>query len=396
MPPASYTAALLMLTAAVAVQPAAAAQISVGDGVQIASDDGQYRFKLGGRVMWDADSFDGALNRGNDGDRRFNSDLRRARLELSGNFHPDLSFVFDVNVNDGTEVHAAGLEYSGWRFANVFVGRSKEPFGLEELVSSKAISTIERNYFSEATDADSQSHFGVLLSGMAGQVGWAAGLFNPDGNPRNEDGGDRLAFTGRVFGAPLLNEDEDRVLHLGAAFTDRNLDDAEELRGFGLDIAETGGELDSTSILADEDRQLGLEALYLNGPFSLQAEAFRRELPGAAGGPDGEVNHQYLQATWTVTGESRGYKAGDGVPGMIRPEGRRGALELVAKVDNISFEVDGRPDQDVMGWLAGANWYPNRHVKLMANVIRVESDDVVAPGEQDDATVISARVQFSF
>ncbi len=382
-----------LVLAALAPPALGAADVASRGGIEVASDDGVYSFKLGGRIMWDTDTFDGALNRENDGETRFNSDLRRARLEMSGSLHEDWELVFDVNFQDEAEIHAAGVTYTGWNVADIFVGRNKEPFGLEELTSSKAISTIERNYFTEATDTDSQTNFGVRLDGYTGHVGWSVGLFNPSGNPRNEDGGDRLAPTGRIFGAPI-NRDG-RVLHLGAAYTDRNLDTPELARGFGLDIAEAGGELNSSSILIDEDRQWGLEGLYMDGPFSLQGELFNRDMQGA-GGPDGEVNHQYLLATWTLTGESRGYKAEQGIPDMVKPSGARGAVELVAKVDRIRFEVDGQPDQDVNGYLVGANWYPNRNVKLMLNVIRVNSDGVVGAGEDDDATVVSTRLQVAF
>lgn len=382
----------LLLGLALATTAARAADVQLGDGLTVQSGD--YRFELGGRVMWDADSFDGALNRDHDGDRRFDAYLRRARIELSAEVHPDVTLELDVDVDDGAEVHTAGIEYRGWSWADVFVGRTKEPFGLEELTSSNAISTIERNWSSAATDADGQPNFGVLLSGRVGPLGWAAGIFNPEGSPEREDGGDRFAFTGRLFGTPISSGA--RVLHLGAAYTDRNLDQPLEAVGFELDIAEGGGALDSATLRIDEDRQLDLEVLYIDGQFSVQAEAFRREMPGADGGPDGRVDHQYLQATWTLTGESRGYKQNEGVPGMIEPSGRRGALELVAKIDRMRFDVEGRPDQRVDGLLLGANWYPIRHVKLMANVIRVSSDDVVGPGEDDDATVFSTRVQFAF
>lgn len=380
----------MLVTATVLASPEAGAAAVIA-----ASDDGAYELSLGGRVMWDTDTFDGALNRDNGGDRRFDTLLRRSRLELAATLGEDFEGVLEVNVTeDGADVHAAGLEYSGWRFGDVFVGRTKEPFGLEELTSSKAISTIERNYFTEATDTDSQPYFGVRFDGKGGPVGWSAGMFNPAGNPQSDDGGDRLAFTGRVFGAPI--EDGERVLHLGAAYTDRNLDTAVAANGFKLDIAEAGGQLDSSSILIDEDRQAGLEVLYLDGPFSLQAEAFRRSMSGAASGPDGRVDHRYLQATWTVTGESRGYRAAEGIPTMVSPAGSGGALELVAKLDWISFDVDGRPDEEVQGLLIGANYYPNRYVKLMVNAIRVDSDRVVGPGEDDHATVFSTRVQFAF
>ncbi len=379
--------ALLISTLLVPVTAAAA---TIGDG-------NPYSLDIGGRMMWDLDNYEGVLNADGDGDWRFNTQLRRARLEMSGTLPGDFDWVLDVNyiesTND-TELQNAGLRYSGWKVADIFFGRTKEPFGLEELASSNSILTMRRNVFTDATDTDSQPNYGLLLNGFAGPVGWAAGIFNPDGNPTDEDGSDRLAFTGRLFGAPI--HDGARVLHLGLAATDRNLDAPESLRGFGLRAAETGDRISSASILADADRQLGLEALYMDGPWSLQAEAFWRNLDGAAGGPDGTVDSQYLQAAWTVTGESRGYKASSGVPDKVKPSSGRGALELVARIERIAFDVDGAAEQRGRILVAGANYYPNRNVKFMFNVSHADTTRLVADGAEDDGVAVTARIQVAF
>lgn len=360
------------------------------------SDESPYGIDLGGRLMWDFDSFDGVLNADNDGDRRFQGQLRRARIELSGDLPQNFDWVFDVNIleNGDAEVHEAGLRYTGWDFADVFVGRTKEPIGLEELTSSKALSTIRRNLLTEATDADNQPNYGVRLDGFVGPIGWQAGVFNPNGNPKNKDGGDRLAYTGRLFTAPI--EDGDHVLHFGLAYTDRGLDQAEELSGFALRVAESGERLASTLLLTREDRQLDFEVLYLRGPFSLQGEKFWRDLKGAEDRPDARIDSHYLMGTWTLTGESRGYKIPSGVPDMVSPSGPRGAVELVARYEYIGLDRAAMTDQKARIYLAGINWYPNDYVKLMLNVAQVETDDLVPAGETDDGLAISTRIQVAF
>lgn len=387
---------LISIAAPLLWASAGVAAISPSGGLTAASDDGAYTFRLGGRMMWDADSFDGVLNPANNGERRFDSQLRRARVEMSGKMPGSLDWVFDINYfDDGdAEIHAIGLRYSGWDVADIFIGRDKEPFGLEEMASSKAISTMRRNFFTDASDVDSQPHYGLRFDGRAGAVGWSAGIFNPDGNPAADDGGDRLAFTGRVFGAPL--DDDGRVLHFGAAFTDRNLDDPQLEHGFRLRVAESGDRVPSATVFAREDRQAGFEALYLDGPLSLQGEYFWRDLPGAGGTADGEVHSFYVQAAWTLTGESRGYKAATGVPGMITPAGSRGAIELVAKAEHIDFEVDGSRAQKARAFIAGANWYANRNIKVMLNLSHVDTTALAAPGEDDDGFAVSARLQVAF
>lgn len=376
-----------------ATRSQAAASLSPTGGLSVLSGDGDYSFELGGRAMWDMDSFDGVLNRAHDGERRFDAQLRRARIEMSGDLPGEFDWKFDVNFleNGDSEVHAAGLRYGGWRFASVFVGRDKEPFSLEELTSSNALSTIRRNFLVEATDADNQPNYGIRLDGFVGPVGWSAGLFNPNGNPKNADGGDRIAYTGRVFGAPI--HADDRVLHFGAAYSDRNLDQAQELPGFSVRAAESADRLPTSVLLTREDRQAQVEFLYLDGPISIQGEHFWRDMKGTDANPDAQVRSQYLQATWTVTGETRGYKASAGVPGMVRPSHRRGALELVAKAENILFDRRGEPNPEARSYLLGANWYANPAIKFMFDVSWFETRHLVPDGADDDSLVFSGRIQ---
>ena len=384
----------------IAACSAAAAQgsgptISTEGGFSIESADGNYSFNLGGRIMWDADSYDGVLT--DEGDRQVNTMIRRARLELDGNIGEDLEYVMSYEMGGRIPVntfHDLALRYTGFEPFDIYVGRGKEPFGLEELTSSKSITTIERYYFTEATGADTQSHFGIRLDGNIGKLGWSTGLFNPFLDQLLNDGSDRFAWTSRLFAAPVNNDRE--VLHFGFAYTDRNLDMPVPRPGFLLDIAEAGGRLNSSILTVDDDKQYGLEALYINGPFSVQGEIFNKSMRGAEGDPDSDVDSYYVQVAWTLTGEQRPYRTGSGVPDIIRPSGGPRAIELVAKYDYIEFAPEGRPTEEVSGLLLGANWYVRNNVKLMLNYIHVNSDGLAEPGAPDDADVISTRVQVHF
>ncbi|MEC9252403.1 MAG: porin [Pseudomonadota bacterium] len=388
-------ACVLVVSQADASEPV----ISTESGFQISSSDGAFSFKLGGRIMWDADSFDGVLNRSNDGSRRLSTDLRRSRLELGGTAYDAWKFKFDIDIKDklggsNAHLHTVGVGYTGLKTFDVFIGRTKEPFGLEELTSSKSISSIERNYFTEATDTDSQPEFGIRLDSKGSGLGWSIGLFNPAGNPKKSDGGDRIALTGRWFGA--LIDTDSTTLHLGIAVTDRNIDQPIQQKGFALDIAESGGKLDSSSLTIDSDRQWGVEGLYISGPFSLQSEIFVKKVGGANGGPSGDVHHYYSQATYSLTGERRGYNAKSGIADIIKPSADGWAVELVGKLDHIELDIDGAPTEVVSGYLAGLNLYPNKNVKLMLNVIRVTSEKIATANDDDAATVISTRLQLAF
>ncbi|MBV1876031.1 MAG: porin [Pseudomonadales bacterium] len=372
--------------------------IKTTGGLKIYTADKAFSFKLGGRVQWDFDVYDGALTA--DNDRRSGGDLRRARIELGGTFYTDWRYVFTVNLGQAnssgkTNFSSVGISYHGWDWGSVFVGRTKEPFGLEELTSSKSITSIERAYWVEATDVDSQPNYGIRVDGFSDfGLGWSAAINNPSGGPKDDSGQENFAFTGRLFYAPIA--EPGHTLHFGAAFTDRGIDDPVELNGFKLDIAEHGGKLDSRKLLLDEDRQWQLEAVMIRGQVSLQGEYFHRHLGGAAGGPDGDVDGYYIQLAYTLTGESRGYKNKVGYIDSIKP-GAGGAWEVVLKYDYIEFDQDGFDTEEVSGVLIGTNYYPNRNMKIMLNYIAVDSRDLASTADGDsDADVLSLRLQFAF
>jgi phosphate-selective porin OprO/OprP len=105
------------------------------------------------------------------------------------------------------------------------------------------------------------------------------------------------------------------------------------------------------------------------------------------------VTSQYLLATWTVTGESRGYKASQGIPGMVTPTAGTGAWELVLRAERNAVDPDDEDTRKARTLLAGVNYYANPYVKLMFNVSHVTTSDLVNPPQDDDALVVSARVQ---
>jgi phosphate-selective porin OprO/OprP len=119
-------------------------------------------------------------------------------------------------------------------------------------------------------------------------------------------------------------------------------------------------------------------------------------MAGPVGDPDGQVDAWYLQTTWTVTGEGRAYKAAEGVPDIVKPTGKWGAVELVAKYDWIAFDADDRSTESARGYLAGINWYVDKHIKLMLNYTHLDSNNLVDGDEDETSDVISTRIQFAF
>ena len=89
---------------------------------------------IGGRVQIDSAAYDEDLARHNDG-----TEIRRARLfaqgDLGNNWGYKLQYDFTGTGIDG--IQDAYLDYKGFGTFNVRLGHFKEPFGLQNMTSSK-------------------------------------------------------------------------------------------------------------------------------------------------------------------------------------------------------------------------------------------------------------------
>lgn len=381
-------------------------------GFEAATEDGQFSFEIGGRLQWDYDSFDGMYNNSvgsadKFGDTASDSELRRGRVYVEGTLYKDWNykFQFEFAADGASDLEDAYIQYTGLP-VDITVGRFKKPFGLEELTSSKYISTIERTEIWEIVEAG-RSDINLQLSQGGSNYSWAVGLYESG----EDEAGDRdFGYGGRVTFAPIA--EKNHVLHFGGAYYNSNISDSREQRFRSRFAVHTA---DRTTLIGNQDYkdqdQFGLEAAWMMGPFSVQGEYVKANYDGDTDTAASDVEYEgyYVQGTWTITGESRGYKAGSGKFDKIKPKGPGGAWELVAKFESGEFDVDNqnfKPAYDIM--TLGVNWYANKNVRLSLNYLNAEVDDgVVNPGgsftetpvgllSEDDGQAISGRVQVYF
>ena len=345
------SAVLLALTTIPAFQTRAAEAITDGPdliigtkgGLSVKTVDGDYSVKLGGRLMYD---YDHTETNGVTTKDAF--EVRRARLFVSGRVRNwAYKMQFNIGNGQGGEPEDLYARYSGFgRQANMTIGRQKEPFGLEALISSKDLSILERNALTEAHAP--ARNYGVQLSGQSGDITYGVGVFQ-------DDGSDNTALTGRVTYSPIKTKT--RVVHVGAAYSHRS---------------------------SDVERR-GLEFAAVRGPFHFQSEYVTAEDSGA--GSDAF----YMQAGWVVTGESRPYK--DGGFKRVGPRGDRGAVEVAVRyVDGDGkYRDEGLGTTDGTSWGIGLNYYMTGNVRL--GLSYNDSRDNVANAT---GTEIRGRVQFTF
>lgn len=377
--------------------------VSKGGGFHFQDKKGN-SFKLGGRIQLDQTFYDDLYE--TEGRSVAKGEFRRMRLSGSGSVQKDWKYKIVVDIDDadaGASIDDGYIQYVGFKPLAITVGKFKEPFSLEQLTSSKWISTQERNMILNALPgalAVGQPDFaGVALSGYHKDFhhfNWSFGVFD-DMIEDNDGSGDReYAFTGRVAAAPNLGEDQ--VLHLGVAYSIRDLQgEPQRVRSrFGVHTADWRVLGNSPGI--DDVDQLGLELAYQYKAFTLQGEYYDINMDGtgknanAAGdasgdayGNDLDVDGYYVQASYTLTGEKRTYKHKGAAFDKVTPKGKWGAWELVARYENMEVDsnetvnssdrTESLGELDVDKYVVGVNWYFNNNVKFMANYIHAEVDD---------------------
>jgi len=105
---------------------------------------------------------------------------------------------------------------------------------------------------------------------------------------------------------------------------------------------------------------------------------------------DVEFDGYYLQAAYTITGETRPYKKGKFK--RVSPKGDMGAVEVVAKYEDGDATFGNQSGEyDVI--TLGVNWYVNKSVRLSLNYLDA---DVDTDSADDDGSAVSLRAQYAF
>lgn len=388
----SIFAAGALGAAVFATSPAQALECSTGGGLGCKSDDGQFSFEAGGRIMVDANVFDGDDGNGVTGDHDDSLEIRRLRFfnkfTLYGTYFGKIQITFlegDATLEDayiGVDL-AKAANLAG----DLIVGQEKIPFGLEELTSSKYITFVERSL---TTDTITGRTLGVGHHYTRDNFTLFTRAYSPndtgngaggDDDPNNSDG---FGFGARATFAPV--NDGTNVVHLGAAaILENNLDpDASQRRARVRPEAHQAGRLNllegapSTSF---EQRRYGLEGAFVTGPFSMQAEYDINTVTDDAGF-DQDIDSGYVFASVFVTpGDARNYD--EGSFGRVKPKSDKGALELGLRYSMAeNSDTPSGVDREAKAFTVGANYYFNKYVRVMLNYVK--PDFSIGDREYDD------------
>ena len=349
--------------------------------------------------------------------------LRRARLGIEGTFFKATDYKFEYDFTRGNGLNAGGITdaYIRYNFSKPFslkVGAFKEPFSLEEATSNRYLTFLERN-MAVNTFVDNLNTYKVGIGANYSADRWlvassfqtegvggynaygnnaltanTGSAINPNGGVnRNGGGGDTSwEVNTRVAGTPWM-ESKTKFLHVGTSGSYININN----NYLGTGAYSNGGIIFANGIGANVDRssilntgnltsgarstgpqanhltRFGAESALVYGPFSAQAEYLQTDISGNGYNQNESLNGYYGYATYFLTGESRNYRAKTASWDRLKPnsnfdlKGGWGAWELAAGYDYMTLNSGVIKGGRASTFKSGINWYPNSHVRVMAN-----------------------------
>jgi phosphate-selective porin OprO/OprP len=373
------------------------------DGFRFERNDGFIKMKLGGRVHFDMAGATAQrdLDRAISGIEGTGVDFRRARFFMSGSFgeHGIFKAQYDFagQDNDFKDV------YAGLRKLPVVgtlrVGHFKEPAGLEQQMSSKYITFLERglpDIFTPGRNAG----IGINNTAHDDRMTWAVS-FQRNVNDSGEDfsSSGNYNLTGRVTGLPIFEEEGKRLLHIGGWYS-HQFRDMEVLRYRSRPEANTISRLvdtGSTGIVTKGVDLVGLELAFVDGPLSIQGEYMHSFVATNGGAPSVDFGGHYMEASYFLTGEQRQYKQSAGAFDRTKPkspfslsEGSWGAWQVATRWSRVDLS-DGPVRGGILtNYSLGVNWYLYSNLRFMTNYVLGHRNGL------GDVHIFQSRVSLDF
>jgi phosphate-selective porin len=346
----------------------------------------QLRLDFKARVTADALHSDAPFASGDNG-----QDTAKKRMGVEGDLFNIVDFQIERELSGSDPWRDVFVEYHQYPFIRAMWGKFKLPFSLEETTGASNLDFAYRS--NAATQLAPGRDRGWMIHGQVldHAVGYEFGKFDHDGknaspstnNPDRVTGGDTVAWRlttepFRKFKSPLAD------FEAGLSHTGSDL-----LEGFSTLNGKTA--LGSTffgsnQIVNGRRERKGFEMRWRPGPASVKWEYIRlTEERLGEGVEDNDVSPReavgwYISGTFALTGE----KKSKGLDMPLHPlmQGGFGAVEVAVRVEKLAWgsvakgagstspRTDIIPANSDTAFTIGANWYPNKWVKIQVNLIK--------------------------
>jgi phosphate-selective porin OprO/OprP len=388
------------------------------DGLHLVGRYEKVQFEIGGNIMVDGgrSNADDALNRAFPDFEGGHINLRWLSVSLSVTFYDALEGKFEIDFANTRDVK------DNWiRFTRISVldrikfGHQKEAVSLEELISIKDITFMERALPVRALAPGRNLGINYRNAFLEERMTWAFGGFWETGSLEGfGEARDRLDeaaglnLTTRITGFPWYENGGKNLIHLGLSYSYQFRDENDpestaRYRSRPESRLTDDRFVDTGDFSLGRGHLMGAELAFLHGPFSFQGEYLYSfndsELEG-----DPAFWGYYLYISYVLTGESRGYKPKNGVFSGIRPkyscnprQGNWGAWELALRYSYVDLNDAMIKGGEESNFTAGLNWYLFPRIRCMFNYIRVDVEDRGSLSlDEGTADIFQARLQFAF
>jgi len=347
------------------------------------------RLTIGGRLLVDADYYESFWSK--DGDNSTsNVEVRNARLEIEYDFPKGwlgkLQIDGDYDSDDGdVELGSAYLRYTKWDFADITLGKMKEPVGLERNTRFDRLLTIEGSMMSTAFTPG--KNWGVHLRNANKRRSWALAVVVEDDQDDDYDEDEPTAISGRVTFSPINNDEQ--LLQIGASGSLRDLNENTFRIRERAEVGSADRVVRGAEFTADSQSVLGVEGIWRRKSFLLQAEYMITRVE-ELDGPDWDYDGYYVTGSYFLTGEQHEFR--DAKLRTVKPLAKSGAWELVARHSYLDARERGLGSQATVTTL-GVNYYYGRHIKVMFAYLHPDISGSVRHADPD-GDALSLRLQY--
>ncbi len=313
--------------------------------------------KLSGQIVLDRAWIDG------DNVHTQGSEIRRARLSLKGKFTPKLEYEVEYSFTGKNHWKDVKIDYQALNNIGIQAGNTKEPIGLEALISSRNSTFMERSVINTFMQ---KRKLGLVVSGnyVDGKHHGTLtfGIFGKSLDKllaKKEDG---TSIIGRITYA--LVHSKDSLIHIGAS-VGRTKYHSKSIK-YSTDA---GSHLYSGSLIKSKiknvtkTKRVGLETAVVNGRFSFQGEYVALKAFNQKDSYD--FDGWYGQVSFFLTGEHRNYKVKTAK--FSRTKIKKHALQVAFRASKIRLQnKKHRPREEVDLTLA-FNYYFKKNIRLMSS-----------------------------
>ena len=363
----------------------------------------EFKLVLGGYIQMNLEDGDVSAFEGRFGSTaikdRFR--LRRARINLTGDFAENFDFKVEGEFENSDGISANRTDFSGtdifvnWHQfpeANVKVGQWKAPFGLEQITPDPTLIIIERSLPTGAITPERQigaqvwgKPFASIWPEQKDLLTYYAGIFNGNGRNVSVNDNNNFMYVGRLELMPFKGKifGQDSSLKLGGDVLNSRDDRGTNISQSLNLLVNADGSL-SPFVLpgADERTAWSVDAWFNLGPFDLIGEYLQEKVDGRTvngvppGFADFTTNGFYVTGAYYL------------IPKKLQAAVRWEDLNPGQKGSDGIHSITG-----------GLNYYIHGDdIKLMANYVHTWSDFRAAHpqfgDDQFDEVIIRLQVMF--